>query len=190
SEFEEYLRVIYNEALRCRDIVGNLTALGRSDDSRMARHDLKDITEASIKLIASTAAKNNIAIVNRVPQRFFVLVDAQKFKQVILAIVSNALDFSPPGSAVTLAAAASATNPEFVTLTIADNGPGIPAEILPKVFDPFFTTKEVGIGTGMGLPLCHAAMEECGGAIDIRSDFGHGTTLILELPLSLGEEGA
>jgi two-component system NtrC family sensor kinase len=54
--------------------------------------------------------------------------------------------------------------------------------MLTKVFDPFFSTKDVGQGTGMGLAMCHVIMEECNGGIDVISEKGKGTTVILDIP--------
>jgi signal transduction histidine kinase len=67
-------------------------------------------------------------------------------------------------------------------LIIEDDGPGIPADVVPKVFDPFFTTKEVGLGAGLGLAISHHIMEECNGTIDIASEVGKGATVTLEIP--------
>ena len=74
---------------------------------------------------------------------------------------------------------------EFVEITIADSGCGIPKENLTKVFDPFFTTKEVGKGTGQGLAIVHdIVVEKHGGTIDIDSEVGVGTKFTLRLPVA------
>lgn len=73
---------------------------------------------------------------------------------------------------------------EFVEIEVADNGPGIPTEVLPYLFDPFFTTKEVGKGTGQGLAVVHAIVaEQHGGEIEVRSEPGEGAAFVLRLPL-------
>jgi signal transduction histidine kinase len=76
---------------------------------------------------------------------------------------------------------------EHVTVEIGDNGPGIPAEVLPRIFDPFFTTKEVGEGTGLGLAIVHELVERHGGAIDVRTEVGKGTTFTVTLPKNTPE---
>jgi len=72
----------------------------------------------------------------------------------------------------------------FAEIRITDTGCGIPRENLPKIFDPFFTTKEVGKGTGQGLAIVHdIVVEKHGGSIDVESEVGKGTTVIIRLPI-------
>jgi signal transduction histidine kinase len=70
-----------------------------------------------------------------------------------------------------------------VSISIIDDGPGIPPENLGRVFDPFFTTKEAGKGTGLGLSICHGIVTEHGGQIYARSQLGKGATIFVELPI-------
>jgi signal transduction histidine kinase len=70
-----------------------------------------------------------------------------------------------------------------VAVEVADNGKGIPAEVLPKIFDPFFTTKEVGTGTGLGLSIVYKIIEQHGGRINVDSTVGVGTRFTVVLPL-------
>ena len=74
---------------------------------------------------------------------------------------------------------------DWVILRVIDNGCGIPSEDLSKVFDPGFTTAGVRIGTGLGLPICYAIVEEHHGSIDIQSEVGVGTTVAVNLPADL-----
>ena len=67
-------------------------------------------------------------------------------------------------------------------ISMRDNGPGIPAEVLPRIFDPFFTTKDVGEGSGLGLSIVHGIVERHGGSIEVDSKVGQGTTFTVTLP--------
>lgn len=77
-----------------------------------------------------------------------------------------------------------------VWVSFADDGPGIPPDILPKIFDPFFTTKRPGRGTGLGLSICLAIVKEHGGAIDAQSVPGQGATFTVYLPVAPQEKEA
>lgn len=70
-----------------------------------------------------------------------------------------------------------------VAVEIADNGKGIPPEIMSKIFDPFFTTKPVGKGTGLGLSISYEIVEQHGGRISVDSTVGKGATFTIVLPL-------
>jgi signal transduction histidine kinase len=71
-----------------------------------------------------------------------------------------------------------------VTISIQDNGRGMPREVVEKIFDPFFTTKPVGQGTGLGLPICYRIIQDHGGTIRVASEPGKGTRFLITLPLS------
>src|SRR5205807_4453754 len=76
---------------------------------------------------------------------------------------------------------------ESVVLEINDDGPGIPGDVQPKIFDPFFTTKEVGKGTGLGLTVAYAIVQEHGGRIRHESRPNVGASFFVELPISGGK---
>jgi signal transduction histidine kinase len=96
---------------------------------------------------------------------------------------------------VTLERAASPSSENFLDttkqcaqLTVSDNGKGIAKENIDRVFDPFFTTKDVGEGTGLGLSMVYGAVQTHKGHIEIKSEIGKGTSIIICLPLYEGDE--
>lgn len=124
----------------------------------------------------------------------YILADQSQFEQVILNLAVNAKDAMPRGGLLRIDAGVSdvAQSPvaaviplppgRYVTLTVADTGAGMPADILPRIFEPFYTTKETGKGTGLGLATVYAIVEQSGGSIAVMSKAGIGTTFTIYLP--------
>ncbi len=124
--------------------------------------------------------------------------DANQLENAILNLVVNARDAMGEGGELTISASnldhgpkSSKRIPElghgaYVVITVADNGPGMPADILEQAFDPFFTTKPVGKGTGLGLSQVYGFAAQSGGAVSIDSAPGNGTSVRIYLPKANG----
>jgi PAS domain S-box-containing protein len=182
AELDQYLKIINVEALRCRDIVENLSRFAREADITQTHFSLNNCINDAIQLVRSKASRVNISIINELKEVIEVCADQNKLEQVFVNLLSNAIEFCPQGASVRIGAVPPIDISKGFTIKIIDNGPGIKPDILPKVFDPFFTTKAVGNGTGMGLAICHKIMEEASGSIDIISEEGRGTSVILNFP--------
>ena len=123
-----------------------------------------------------------------------VVADSGQVEQVLVNLCVNARDAMPDGGRITLStalvtidAAFMESRPwarpgRFVLLSVSDNGPGIPPEILDHVFEPFFTTKDVGKGTGLGLATVYGIVKQHEGMIDVSTDPDSGTTFTVYLP--------
>ncbi len=179
DEFVNYLTIVNSETLRCRDIIENLSKFARETETQIISFALSGCVDGALKLITPKASKKNITIAADVPSSIVVKADPHIIEQVIIHVITNCIDFCNEGCAVTIAAESGIHG---VKLFIADNGPGIAADMVSKVFDPFFTTKKTGQGAGLGLAISHHIMEECNGVIDIASEPGKGTTITLEIP--------
>jgi signal transduction histidine kinase len=113
-----------------------------------------------------------------------VFADGNQLRQVLLNLVSNALDAMPEGGQVSLRTrpVIAAQGTVSVQVQIADTGLGISPEDLRRIFDPFFTTKGPGQGTGLGLVICQRIVKAHKGSIEVRSEKGQGTTFLVTLP--------
>jgi two-component system, NtrC family, sensor kinase len=113
-----------------------------------------------------------------------ILADGNQLRQVLLNLVTNALDAMPEGGQVFLRtrSAVAAEGAVSVQVEIADTGLGISPEDLRKIFDPFFTTKGMGQGTGLGLAICQRIVKAHKGVIEVQSEKGQGTTFLMTLP--------
>jgi signal transduction histidine kinase len=103
--------------------------------------------------------------------------DSDLLKQAVLNLVTNAMEAMKTGGQLSMRVAAPGNQ---VTLEIADNGPGIPPEVRPKVFQLYFTTKERG--SGIGLAMTYRAVQLHNGTIEFESETGRGTTFLLQFP--------
>jgi two-component system cell cycle sensor histidine kinase/response regulator CckA len=115
-----------------------------------------------------------------------VFADGYQIQQVLLNLVINAEQavLSANGRGILVIRTWHDAEQESVVLEINDDGPGIPEDLQPKIFDPFFTTKEVGQGTGLGLTVAYAIVQEHGGRIRLESRPGAGASFFVEMPVS------
>ncbi|MBI2393794.1 MAG: PAS domain S-box protein [Deltaproteobacteria bacterium] len=120
-------------------------------------------------------------------------LDPSQLEQVIVNLAVNAHDAMPRGGRLTIRTARGAKpsaaplqpwapRGERVVIEVTDTGTGIAPDLLPRIFEPFFTTKPAGTGTGLGLSMVYGAVTQNGGAIDVESDVGVGTTFRMSFP--------
>jgi CheY-like chemotaxis protein len=139
----------------------------------------------------------NVTIVPRLhARRAAMLGDSTQVHQVVMNLVSNAVQAMPQGGVLRVslellriaeARAATIGNVaagEYVVLKVNDAGTGIAPDVLERMFDPFFTTKEVGVGSGLGLSLVHGIVASVGGAIDVATRLGKGSSFVVYFPRS------
>jgi len=180
------LTAIERQAQRCAGLVRSLLDFSRNRPPHREDAEIAPLIDGVIEL-ASAQAKHRGVTLDRAPLPADlprVLVAPDEIASALLNLVSNALDATPSGGRVRLAArVAEAEDRGGVELTVRDQGGGIPAEVLPHVFDAFYTTKEPGSGTGLGLPLTRQIAEAHGGRVDLETTAGVGTIARLWLPL-------
>ncbi|HEY1412684.1 MAG TPA: response regulator [Rhodopila sp.] len=120
-----------------------------------------------------------------------VRIDPHQFELALLNLALNARDAMPQGGRLTIAASqdenaqlsTGLTGGEYIRILVADSGSGMDEQTLKRATEPFFTTKGVGKGTGLGLPMVHGLVAQSGGAMQIASEIGQGTTVRLWLPV-------
>jgi PAS domain S-box-containing protein len=114
--------------------------------------------------------------------------DAGQFEQMLLNLAINARDAMPQGGTLRFVTRKVGSN---VEITVSDTGTGISDDVLPHIFEPFFTTKEMGRGTGLGLAMVYATIEQSQGTINVHTRKGQGTTFVITIPATrrLAENG-
>jgi signal transduction histidine kinase len=181
-DLPEYLAFIQEEVGRATAIVRRLLDFARQREPSFEELDLASLVQDTVAMVRRQAAVTNKRIVlDLAPGLPGVQADRQMLQQVILNLLTNALDAIEDEGEVRITALPA---PGQVEVLVRDTGSGIPPEHLAKVLDPFFTTKEVGKGTGLGLAISQGIMEQHGGSIEVRSDgVGKGTTVAVRIPV-------
>ena len=191
EDFPRFLGMIQTQVDRAASIIRRLLDFARQREPSFELLDLGRLISESVSFVERQAAVANKRIVVRpLSEPVQLRADAQMLQQLLLNLLTNALDAIEGDGEVRIAANVVEVGPgargrqETVELSVADNGCGISPENLPKVFDPFFTTKEVGKGTGLGLPICQSIVEQHGGTIEIKSEgIGKGILVTVKLPV-------
>jgi signal transduction histidine kinase len=186
------------EIARLRGLLRNLLDYARPGPSQVAPLDLNDVVEKSLVFVLSQKEFASLTVKKKLTQGLPpVMGDEPLLQQVLVNILLNAAQASPPGGSITVATWAAnggealrgdhvvgrVFRPGERTLMIAvsDSGPGIPAEHLERIFEPFFSTKARGEGTGLGLAICHSIIELLHGALVVELP-PRGTTFRIVLP--------
>jgi two-component system NtrC family sensor kinase len=183
----EDIEQIERAALRASHIVEQLRTFARPQPVEPRQIDLRQLVDDTLgRLAAEIAARAVVVTVDIAADLPRLVADIHQIEQVLFNILQNAvlaLASNPPEAPRCLAIRAAATS-DAVRLTIGDSGPGIKPEHLARIFDPFFTTRRVGEGSGLGLSIVHAIIQQHSGRIWAESDYGRGTTIYVDLPLA------
>ena len=181
------LEIILSESERAARIVRNLLTFARKRQTTRAMIDINQVVRETLALRAYDQRLTNIGVIDALAAGLPpVFADGHQVQQVLLNLMINAEQamLSAHGRGLIVVRTWHDNDRGFVILEINDDGPGIPEEVQPKIFDPFFTTKEVGKGTGLGLTVAYAIVQEHGGRIRIESRPDGGASFFVELPIT------
>jgi len=172
------MTIVHREIQRLNVLIGDLLDYANPRPSQLVDFDLAVLIDETLQVARGDAAFAAIELAADVVGPIPIKADAAKLRQVVWNLVRNAADAAATGGKhVTVMARATDAH---VTLSVADDGPGIEPANVARIFDPFFTTKRKG--TGLGLATCHAIVAEHGGRIDVDTALGKGTTMVVTLP--------
>jgi len=176
------IAMLQQQARRAADIVHNLTYFSRPPAPGKSKVNLGEVVERTLNLHAYSLRKNNITVdFLREPNLPYVEGDPHQLMQVFLNLILNAeqaiREVRDRGTLrIRLAA-----NGDSVSASFQDDGPGVPADILPSIFDPFYTTKRPGRGTGLGLSICKSVVKEHNGTVEAANAPGGGAVFTVTL---------
>jgi PAS domain S-box-containing protein len=196
SPLKRYAQNVLTAASRGRALVEQILAYSRSQHGKRAPVDIAHVVAETLELVRGSIPVGIRLGANGSESPLVVTGDATRLHQVVMNLCSNAIQAMSGGGSLDLALEAADISSEralshgtlrpgrYVSLTVKDNGSGMDEATLSRIFEPFFTTKETGQGTGLGLSLVYAIVTDSGGAIDVKSAPGQGSTFTIYLPHS------
>lgn len=186
----EYLNRITKEIDRLNELLKTFFSFAKPQTLNPIPCHIKEITNAIVPFLIREIAEKRIHFIeNYYPMLPKINVDKNQMHQAFLNLFLNAIQAMPDGGELKIEATPITINSPvgskrgFVKIIISDTGKGIPPHILPKIFDPFFSTKPKGIG--LGLSITYQIIKQHGGTIKVESQWGKGTSFIINLPESL-----
>ncbi|MDQ0191193.1 PAS domain S-box protein [Alicyclobacillus cycloheptanicus] len=185
SEYDQYLTIMTDELNRIDTIVSELLVFAKPAEPHLVRHDLRRVVPEVVELLSPQSVLGGVTLQTTLPDDAAdVICDPNRIKQVMVNVIKNAMEaMAEDGGqiSITMQSAAGA-NRSTVTLTICDDGPGIPEAVLAHVGEPFYTTKAAG--TGLGLMVSRKIIEAHNGVLHVTSRVGEGTQVEIVLPLA------
>jgi len=183
------VETILHEAERAARIVRNLLTFARKRHTTRTMVDINQVVRETLSLRAYEQRVTNISVIDALASGIPpVFADPHQIQQVLLNLVINAEQamLASNGRGTLMVRTWQDPQHESIVLEVNDDGPGVPEDVRTKIFDPFFTTKEVGKGTGLGLTVAYAIVEEHGGRMWLVSEPDAGASFYVELPVAGG----
>jgi signal transduction histidine kinase len=177
AELTELLDVLGGETQRINRIVQQFLDYARPPRLALRPASLRDLVDTASEALRAKAATRRVTIESRAEHAGEAVVDPDQLRQAVDNLLRNAIEAAPEGGTVRITARLEGGE---AVIEVRDEGPGIPADALPKIFDLYFTTK--ADGTGVGLAVTNQIVEAHQGRIDVDSAPGRGTTMSIRIP--------
>ena len=188
SKALQRLELIQQTGLEIKEIVRALLDFARENAEERHVVPLEEVVQSTVDLVRRTNAHKGVELVDSYDaSRAAVSASPNQLKQIFLNLIANARQAMPNGGNVTVDVRRVGN---WVTASVADDGPGIEPAVLERIFEPFFTTKRQSGGTGLGLSVSLGIAEAHGGSLTASSDPGHGACFTLRLPVSTEESSS
>lgn len=175
------MAIVHREVQRLNELIGELLDYANPRPNQPVEFDLGVLVRETLQVARADQGFTDIELACQTDDPLMISADPAKLRQVLWNLVRNAADAAASGGKHVVVEAR--RDGDGATISVVDDGPGIPPEKLSRIFDPFFTTKQRG--TGLGLAQCHAIVIEHGGSIDVESApsaHGNGAKMVVRLP--------
>ncbi|MDB5336761.1 MAG: kinE [Planctomycetaceae bacterium] len=179
AERRHALEIIGGQALRIRDMIGDVILFARPPEPRMERVELLPVVRQAVESQADLRLKQAAEITVEIPPELTVSGDRAQLLVLFSSLVRNSLEASDrPGIVLTLDARQDEVDGRpWAVITLTDDGPGIPVEVREHLFDPFYSGRPAGRGLGFGLSKCWRIAQMHGGEIRVLTTEGRGATI-------------
>lgn len=178
----DFLTRMRRETERIHVVVRDLLDYARPDASPEPTRRVADVVDDVVSLVRPQKEFKEIDVEVEVDADASAALSPQRLTQVLLNLVLNAgAALAGSGAEHAIVVRARSSGPT-VRIEVEDDGPGVPADLAPRIFDPFVTTKEVGAGTGLGLAVCQGIVEAANGRIYLDRSYERGARFVVELP--------
>lgn len=176
------LKVIHDEASRAARKISDLLTCSVKGSKKAKKLDIHQVLKKVLNTRLNTEAMHNINLsIRLIEGPLFVYGDSSQLSQVFMNVLFNAVETLEEASGGNIFVETSLDN-DWVTVSVSDDGKGIPNEYLRQIFYPFFSTKDMGEHSGLGLSTCHGIVTSHGGLIRAEINEMGGTTIIIQLP--------
>jgi len=189
SKYIQYIETIESESARCGEIVKGLLQFARPTRPKISPHDINSLVQETLRLIQHQIDLLNIEVtLELAPESPIINCDDQKIKQALVALLLNACDAVQNDTGSIVITTSVLADDKIVKIAVCDNGIGMDAETQSHMFEPFFTTKtvsperETSLNSGLGVSVVYEIVKSHQGTIDVQSELGKGTSIIINLP--------
>jgi len=190
----KYVDLIETASRRGASLTRQLLTFARKTNPHVRTVDTNTVIEETVRLFTATAPRSIHVKLTPSTEPVIAEVDEGQFQQALLNLCLNARDAMPNGGVLVIQCApvfldeadaqqyVEGKSGDYVKISVADSGAGIPKTVLPHIFEPFFTTKEAGKGTGLGLSVVYGVIRAHNGYIRVESEVDSGTIFTIHLP--------
>jgi len=177
------LEKISIQANRCREIIRGLLDFARQKKTQKMLTDINALLRRCVSLVEHQALFHNITVHQNLDESLpMIVVDPSQIERVFLNLIINAAEAMTDGGSLYLSTCMG-LNCKTIEVEMKDTGHGISIENMERIFNPFFTTKEISHGVGLGLAISYGIVKEHNGEITVESEYGHGATFTVSLPV-------
>ena len=194
SDLEDEINEILTAGTRAKDLVKQILTIARQSNEEILPIRVDNIAEETLKFIRSSIP-TTIEIRSNITSKFSIMGNQTQVHQIFMNLFTNAAHAMEKEGGLLdvvledfylddrVALKFSDLNPgNYIKITVADTGDGIPQDVIDLIFEPYFTTKDTGEGTGLGLAIVHSIVMSYGGMIFVSSEIGKGSEFVLYLP--------